>query len=393
MLLLLLATAGPSAGCGFWDSDEAATAGSWRRAPEPPLTPRELAAAVWTGREALIIGGSDAPPTPPGAGGGDSRERPPLLDGAAFNPRTGSWRRIADAPRGTGFLASTAVVGGTVYVTAPRNTDHRRAQTGLLAYRLASDRWKSIPPPPMRDFGLAAAGEKLIAERPYARRIPAGAPPGYVLGRDERTWRALPLDPLSKTAARGIFWNGIRLVMVGSDPRARKPPNPPLARAATLTLGHSRWRRLPDSEEVMFGYGFWHRVGSRLVNPTLGEGSETYTWGRPQGGILDPEAGTWSALPDPPPPPEGYGTDFGTGILTRTRGHYLAPHSLVLDMTRGEWLRIPELWRARGAPSGWTVVNAGRKLLVFGGARFNRRHPEGQLLNAAWLWTPPPPAG
>ena len=74
VLLLLLAIAGPSAGRGFWDSDGAGTAGSWRRAPEPPLTPREHAAAVWTGREALIIGGSDATPTPPGAGSGDSRE-------------------------------------------------------------------------------------------------------------------------------------------------------------------------------------------------------------------------------------------------------------------------------------------------------------------------------
>ena len=60
-------------------------------------------------------------------------------------------------------------------------------------------------------------------------------------------------------------------------------------------------------------------------------------------------------------------------------------------MTTEDWIRVPPLWRRRSAPLGWTTVNARRKLLVFGGARWNRAHPDGQLLNDAWLWTPPAP--
>jgi hypothetical protein len=63
----------------------------------------------------------------------------------------------------------------------------------------------------------------------------------------------------------------------------------------------------------------------------------------------------------------------------------------VLDMTTENWIRVPSLWQGRDAPLGWTAVNTRRKLLLFGGARWNRAHPDGQLLNDAWLWTPPAP--
>ncbi len=59
-------------------------------------------------------------------------------------------------------------------------------------------------------------------------------------------------------------------------------------------------------------------------------------------------------------------------------------------MTREDWIRIPAIWPERRAPLGFTTANVGRKLLVFGGGRFTKRHPEGELLNDAWLWTPPP---
>jgi hypothetical protein len=163
-----------------------------------------------------------------------------------------------------------------------------------------------------------------------------------------------------------------------------------LARAATLTLGDDAWRRLPDSDHVLWGHGFWVRVGNRLVSPELGTGGERYDHGRPYGGILDPERGVWSELPSIPKPREGAGTEFGTGVLTRSRLLGGLPKGLVLDMTRDDWIRVPLPWRERAAPQGWTGVNTRRKLLVFGGARWNRTHPEGALLNRALLWTPPP---
>ena len=49
-------------------------------------------------------------------------------------------------------------------------------------------------------------------------------------------------------------------------------------------------------------------------------------------------------------------------------------------------LLAPRPRRRRGADSGATVVNAGRNLLVFGGARFDRRG--GRLLRRTWTWSP-----
>ena len=186
-----------------------------------------------------------------------------------------------------------------------------------------------------------------------------------------------------------MAWTGRELVLFGSAPVGRRADRPPLARAATLKLGARRWRRLPDSKTVLYGYS-WVRVGSRLINPELGDGGEEYRWGRPGGGILDPERGAWSDLPNPP---KAGPSEFGVGVLTRTRGHYFSPQGWMLDTTRDRWSEIPRLEGERTHIGGRTVTSAGRKLLVFGGAKFDRKTPTGRLLNTAWIWSPPTAGG
>lgn len=80
---------------GTGDSDAGSSSG-WQRLPDPPIPPRATAVLVWTGAEMLVIGG-DAFKCPRFAGcaGPDYAA---LSDGAAFNPATNRWRRIADAP-------------------------------------------------------------------------------------------------------------------------------------------------------------------------------------------------------------------------------------------------------------------------------------------------------
>jgi hypothetical protein len=369
------------AGCGLGGSGEIDAEGSWERLPDPPLTPRELAVGVWTGREALVLGGSDAPPTPPGASGSAER-KPPLRDGAAFNPRTSSWRRIAPAPIGIEPISPATTAGDSVFVAVARNPGVRHTRMDLLAYRIRKNAWERLPSPPRRNYTVVGAGDRLVAAGPERGHVPLSV---FLLGPRERRWKELPRPPIRGT----IVWDGRRLVLIGFDPAARDARNPPLARAATLELGDSSWRRLPDSDHVLWGHGFWVPVRSRLVSPELGTGGVDYNFGRPYGGILDPVRGVWSELPNVPEPSEERGTEFGTGVLTRTRLVGGGPTHLVLDTTRNDWIRVPPLWRNRSAPLGWTTVNTRRKLLVFGGARWGRTHPDGQLLNDAWLWTPP----
>jgi hypothetical protein len=101
-----------------------------------------------------------------------------------------------------------------------------------------------------------------------------------------------------------------------------------------------------------------------------------------------PERGVWSDLPNPP---EAGPFEFGVGVLTRKRGHYFSPHGWVLDTTRDRWSEIPRLEPNRTHIGGRTVTSAGRSLLVFGGAKFDRNTPDGRLLNATWIWSPPAP--
>ena len=159
----------------------------------------------------------------------------------------------------------------------------------------------------------------------------------------------------------------------------------PLARAAALDLGMRRWRRLPDSDTVLYG-PYWVRVGSRLINPALGDGDEDYRWGRPRGGILEFETGVWSDLPNPP---ASGPFEFGTGVLTKARGHYFSPGGWVFDTAGDRWIEIPRLDGDRSGAGGRSVAPAGRSLLLFGGYRFDSKHPEGKLLDGAWIWTPP----
>lgn len=58
-------------------------AGSWRLVAPSPLSPRADHSVVWTGREMIVWGGD--------AGGSY------FADGAAYDPRRDTWRKIAPA--------------------------------------------------------------------------------------------------------------------------------------------------------------------------------------------------------------------------------------------------------------------------------------------------------
>ena len=251
-----------------------------------------------------------------------------------------------------------------------------------LAYRVGADRWDRLVAAPRRNYGLTAAGSRVVAYGPERGPNP---PSAFLLTRNEKRWEELPEPPI-----RGrLVWSGHRLVLIGFDPAARDARNPPLARAATLRLGDAAWRRLPDSTRVLWGHGLWIRVGGRLISPELGTGNEDYDFGRPYGGILDPERGVWSELPNVPDPREDSRTEFGSGVFDPARLAGGSPANLVLNVAEERWIRVPRLWSDRNFTQGWTGVNAGRNLVIAAGARFTRRKPDGQLLNKAWIWAPP----
>ncbi|WP_144127330.1 hypothetical protein [Catellatospora sichuanensis] len=344
----------------------------WRALPGSPLSPRAQALGLWTGREVLLIGGIDEP-CPPGADcAGDPS---PLREAAAVDPDTGRWRGLAEMPVALRWMHGV-VVGGTAYVRG-RSTGEDEV---LLAYDIAADRWERAALPPAAESVLVAAGNMLVAMR-GSEETAAG--PDYRYRPDTGRWAELPADPLGAGFDRTMVWTGRELVLFDRElvpnPGADKPA---VARAALLDPARGTWRRLPDSQQLSTGP--WLVDGRRLVNPSLGgaDGGQVGNWGRTyhNGGVLDPATGTWSALPDPPP------AEWGGSAFNATSAVYASSSGPVLNAATGRWSVLPPL--TKDEVTGHTVVAAGNRLLVFGGARWPEQ-TRAELSAQTWLWAPP----
>lgn len=393
LVALAVASAALLAACGADESslpEGGRGSAAWQEVPAGPLSPREGALGLWTGREVLLIGGSDAPPCPPGAECVIPGV-PPLADGAAFDPRTREWRRIAKAPLPFEW-AQGLVVGTTAYLWVPGSPERPDADAGFLAYHIEEDRWEELPLPP-GDLGwlqgIVRAGDRIVA---YRGSDEQGEQPDFLFDPATSSWSELPPDPLSPSFDRSMAWSGRELLLFDHelvpDPGAEEPA---LTRAAALDLESGSWRRLPDSEILTTGP--WLPDDGRLINPTLGgaEGGDD-GWGRayPYGGILDPASGEWSALPDPPSGEEDWGSgvlDTPGGVVTQSGGHYFANRGWILDTSDDAWIEIPPLDTGE-LVTGRTVVASGTDLLVFGGARWKANSVDATLLADAWVWSP-----
>jgi hypothetical protein len=132
----------------------------WTRIADSPLSPRDGEVAVWTGTEMLVVGGSDQPPCPPLADCAGPTADQRLSDGAAYNPQTDTWRSIADAPQSVTY-AQVVWTGEEAVVLVPEivpQTEGDVAQPdATLAYDPASGSWRRLDDPP-EQYGILCPG-------------------------------------------------------------------------------------------------------------------------------------------------------------------------------------------------------------------------------------------
>jgi hypothetical protein len=132
---------------------------TWRTLPPAPLPPASRGenrdgTQVWTGSE-LIVWGGGAP------------RGPGPRAGAAYDPATNSWRRIADAPIGLN-LASGVWTGEQMLVFGSLlngwNGATTRASIGA-SYDPAANRWRRLPPSRLSPQATSAvmAGNRMLA--------------------------------------------------------------------------------------------------------------------------------------------------------------------------------------------------------------------------------------
>jgi hypothetical protein len=110
----------------------------WRRLEDSPHRPTCCGTWAWTGHELVVVGGGD-------------RDDPTTVEGAALDPASGTWRPIADAPIGAN-LANAVWTGEEVIVVGSELDDRNIAETPTaiaLGYRPDTDSWRRLSDAPI----------------------------------------------------------------------------------------------------------------------------------------------------------------------------------------------------------------------------------------------------
>lgn len=365
--LALLAAVAVLCGCGAprTTSTAGSGAGGWEQLPDAPVSGRTGAHVTEVGDRVLVVGGWSflCPPNADCAG----PEQPPMSDGAAFDPATGTWQPVADAPFGF-HGGRSAVVGDEVYLaTGCRDDPYCRGRPELLRYDASADRWEELGPMPgeLRYAELVAVGGDLLAASTSDEN---GEVSDHLYDVDAGTWEPIPDDPLEAAYDRRVVVHGGRVLLFGSplDDAGEQD----VKVGAALDLASLTWSRLADSPGP--GYQVWRLGEEAWLNPHYSDG----------GGVLDLRDDTWRAFPADPVGP-GWDGDMA-GVLGEGTASFEYDAGWVRDTRTDEWLRVPER-PGEGYDESLTAV--GDALFVFGGQRWAQ--DEGELLSEAWIWRPP----
>jgi hypothetical protein len=159
---------------------------------QAPISGQQSPIGAWTGRELVIFNGH-----------GPEGDR---VGGAAYNPKTDTWRRIPSQP---GLGASSGVYDG--------NEIYAVGGSRVVAFNPSNNRWRLLP-------RTALGAGDLVAVWTGNRLIGSGATTqGYDPPRD--LWTTFSASPLaSRAEAQGVWTGRELLVWGGSVPQASGSP-------------------------------------------------------------------------------------------------------------------------------------------------------------------------
>ncbi|MBI5089270.1 MAG: hypothetical protein HZB15_10560, partial [Actinobacteria bacterium] len=268
----------PSAGTDV-PADPALT-GSWAPIAAEPGGPRQSPEVVWTGTEALVVGGLD-------------RSGAPRVDGAAYDPSTDSWRPLPEPPVVTidPLVAWTGdemlVIGGTSdpaqsggYTSAGR------------AYDPTSDTWRATAPPFSfidRDSPWVWTGDELLV---WPSSSESTSPIAYDPSAD--SWRAVASAPIGTRWHAASVWTGREWLIWGGTTGDAE-----LADGAAYDPATDTWRTLAASplsarrvRAVWTGTEMIVDAGSTGGDRVTGNGEMALS----DGAAYDPVTDTWRPI-------------------------------------------------------------------------------------------------
>ncbi|MDY6984303.1 MAG: hypothetical protein SV422_14550, partial [Pseudomonadota bacterium] len=144
--------------------------GQWVRTAPSPLSPRTWTSLTWTGAEIIVLGGTQIFRGP--LADIIDPDESLFRDGAAYNPLTDTWRKIADAPSPISGH-TTASIDSSIFVYARTSNRGGFDNFRLYRYRSPQDAWDEFTIPlhsPLID--LEAFGSQLLLYNREDRRDP-----------------------------------------------------------------------------------------------------------------------------------------------------------------------------------------------------------------------------
>lgn len=312
----------------------------WTELESGPLEPRKGAATVWTGTELIVVGGTNH------------------TDGAAYDPRTRTWRTIAEPPMPVGdSMNPTAVWTGSEVLMLRRSTGWSEGEAGFVAYDPSSDSWRILADPPRFNGPtrpLVWAGSEAIL---------VGASAAYDPESD--SWRSIDHGPAVAGAA--VVWaDDVLVLAMPGTPTVIHDPE-----AASTEL----WDPAPDH-----GIDF---MGGNVAG-VLTHGDVVIVDEAGRASRLDLDAGTWHEEAD----------DLRTsGSPCIPAGWSLADGRSVWDLCGTMWVRTADgEWSDMGPPKGSCclsgTVGTGAALLAWVSNDDVANDPDAPH-KALWVWVPP----
>jgi Galactose oxidase, central domain len=209
--------------------DEPSDSDAWSPIAPDPRGATSDPAAIWTGSEAIVIGGLD--PT------GDARS-----GAVAYSPSTDSWRTVTDSPT-TAIEPLVAWTGSSVLMIGGRRADGSDVKSDAYAYDPAMDRWSTVAPPPLSFVtarsSWAWTGTQLLVW-PTIDGDPSIVPISYDPNLD--AWTELPPAPIAARHSAASVWTETEWIIWGGTDGANEFDD-----GAAYNPADNTWRTLAES--------------------------------------------------------------------------------------------------------------------------------------------------
>ena len=342
--------------------------GAWQAIPEAPIEGRINALSAWTGSELIVWGGYD----PRQGYNSPTRKRCRCwLNGAAFNPSTDEWQRLAQSP-----ITEAADVGRSAVWTGEEFIIWGGAGARLTqpdngaAYNPATDSWRTLPGAPTWSLGGHSAvwtGDEMIV---WGGDVDDG---GAAYDPRSNRWRAIAYnysDPPQSRSKHAAVWTGEEMIVWGGSATS---DGDALSDGGAYDPRQDTWRTLPEAP-----------ISSRDYPDAVWTGREMIVWGgisqhkgQSTGAAYDPEQDSWRTI-EPAPITDGLDSHHPawTGSAfpaSMTKPVWTGSVMVVLGHNRGaaydprsdSWTELP------ASPAlqrdFQTMVWSGGELLVWGG--------------------------